>query len=83
MTVWQLQEAKNTLSEVIRSRAGGRASGDHAPRSRGSGSCAVRPLPEADGALAMPGDFFIASPLRDSGLIVERDPRTDLREIEL
>ena len=41
MAAWQLQEAKNKLSELI------------------------------DRALA---DFLIRSPLRNSGLVIERDP---------
>lgn len=83
MMSWQLQEAKNKLSELI-DRA--LADGPQVITRRGVKVVVVMPYAGYE-RLAVPnqrlGDFLLASPLRDSGLVIERDRSTDLRESEL
>lgn len=83
MASWQLQEAKNKLSELI-DRA--LSEGPQVITRHGVEVAVVIPF---DGykKLTSPhqrtGDFLMASPLRKSGLVIERDRRTGLREIDL
>lgn len=83
MTVWQLQEAKNRLSELI-DRA--LAEGPQVITRRGIEVAVVLPI-AGYRKLVTPtqrlGDFLMSSPLRGSGLVVERDGRTELREVDL
>ena len=83
MPSWQLQEAKNKLSELIDRVL---SQGPQIITRRGDAVAVVVPFAEYQ-RLTVPkprlGDFFLASPLRDSGLTIERDRRTDLRDIEL
>jgi antitoxin Phd len=83
MTSWQLQEAKNKLSELI-DRA--RAEGPQVITRHGVEVAVVMPF-EGYRKLTVSskrlGDFLMASPLRKSGLVIERDRRTELREIGL
>ena len=83
MTAWQLQEAKNKLSELIdRAVAEGlqvitRHSVEIAEVMTFIG---YKKLTERKQRL---GDFLLALPLRKSGLVIERDRRSALRSVEL
>jgi prevent-host-death family protein len=83
MTSWQLQEAKNKLSELI-DRA--LSEGPQVITRRGVEVVVVMPFAGYK-RLTTPhqrlGDFLMASPLRNSDLVIERDRRTGLREIDL
>ena len=83
MTSWQLQEAKNKLSELI-DRA--LSEGPQVITRRGAKVAVVMAFAGYQ-KLTSPhqrlGDFLMASPLRKSGLVMERDGRTGLREIAL
>ncbi len=83
MTAWQLQEAKNKLSEVIDLAL---AEGPQVITRRGIEVAVVMPYAGYK-KLTSPsrrlGDFFMASPLRKSGLVLKRDRRMTLREIDL
>lgn len=83
MTSWQLQEAKNKLSEVI-DRA--LEEGPQVITRHGVEVVVVMPY-TGYRKLTAPGtrlgDFLLASPLRKSDLMISRDPRPDLREIDL
>lgn len=83
MTSWQLQEAKNKLSEVI-----GRAlrEGPQVITRHGIEVAVVMPRAGYQKLTAPKtrlGDFLLASPLRKSGLMIDRDSRPDLRDIDL
>jgi antitoxin Phd len=83
MSAWQIQEAKNKLSELIdRALAGGQ---QVIPR-HGVEVAVVMPLAGYK-KLTTPGrrlgDFLMTSPLRRSGLVIERDARQVRREIDL
>ena len=83
MTLWQLHEAKNKLSELI-DRA--LSEGPQVITRHGVEVVVVMPFVEYQESLASKpklGDFFLNSPLRDSGLVLERDRATALREIDL
>lgn len=83
MMSWQLQEAKNKLSELI-DRA--LAEGPQVITRRGVKVVVVMPYAGYERlAVATPrlGDFLLASPLRNSDLVIERDRSTSLREIDL
>jgi len=83
MISWQLQEAKNKFSELI-DRA--ESEGPQVITRRGVEVAVVMPMAgyrELTGPKKPLGDFLLTSPLRDSGLVIERDARTDLREFEL
>lgn len=83
MPSWQLQDAKNKLSELIDRVL---SQGPQIITRRGAAVAVVMPFAEYQRLTAPKqrlGDFFLASPLRDSGLMFERDRRTDLRDIEL
>ncbi len=83
MTSWQLQEAKNKLSELI-DRA--LEEGPQVITRHGVEVAVVMPF-AAYKKLTAPskrlGDFLMDSPLRKSGLVIARDRRTALREIDL
>ena len=83
MTSWQLQEAKNKFSELI-DRA--LSEGPQVITRRGVEVAVVLSFASYN-KLTAPhqrlGDFLMASPLRNSGLVIERDRRTGLREIDL
>jgi antitoxin Phd len=83
MTAWQLHEAKNKLSELI-DRA--LSEGPQVITRHGVEVAVVMPFAGYK-RLTSPnqrlGDFLMASPVRNSGLAIERDRRTGLREIEL
>jgi antitoxin Phd len=83
MAAWQLQEAKNKLSELIDCAL---AEGPQVITRHGVETVVVIPFAGYKKLIAPPqrlGDFFLASPLRESDLLIERDKRTALREIEL
>ena len=83
MASWQLQEAKNKLSELI-DRA--LKEGPQVITRHGKAIAVVMPFARYK-KLTAPrkrlGDFLMASPLRKSGLVIERDRRTALRDIDL
>lgn len=79
---WQLQEAKNRLSQVVRDAC---ESGPQVITVHGEETAVVlsieqyRQLTQKKESLA---DFFLRSPLRGSGLVIERDQDIG-RDIEL
>jgi len=79
---WQLQEAKNKLSELVKAA---RQTGPQTISVRGKDAVVVlsveqyRQLTSKRESLA---DFLLHSPLRGSGLEIERDSDTG-REVEL
>jgi prevent-host-death family protein len=81
MSAWQIQEAKNKLSELI-DRAS--TEGPQIITRHGVEVAVVMPfagykkLTERKRRL---GNFFLASPLSESGIIVERDRSDDLRDV--
>ena len=83
MTVWQLQEAKNKLSELIDRVL---SEGPQVITRHGVEIAVVMPftgykkLTERKQKL---GDFLMSSPLHESGLVIERDKQTSLRAIDL
>ncbi len=83
MHAWQLQEAKNKLSELI-DRA--LAEGPQVITRHGVEVVVVMPFSGFQ-KLTTPtqrlGDFFTSSPLRAGDLQIERDPDIVLREIDL
>jgi antitoxin Phd len=83
MTSWQLQEAKNKLSELIDRSL---SEGPQIITRHGVEVAVVIPFASYKKLTAPPqrlGDFFLASPLRHSELNLERNPSTSLRQIEL
>jgi prevent-host-death family protein len=83
MTAWQIQEAKNKLSELI-DRA--LSEGPQVITRHGVEVVVVMPITRYKKLTASKqrlGDFFLASPLRKSGLVIERDRRSTLREVDL
>ena len=83
MVTWQLQEAKNKLSELI-DRA--LSEGPQVITRHGVRVVVVIPYAGYEKLTAPSqrlGDFLLASPLRGSGLTIERDRSTELREIDL
>lgn len=83
MMTWQLREAKNKFSELI-DRA--TKEGPQVITRHGVEVAVVMPM-AGYRKLTAPkkrlGDFLLDSPLRDSGLMIERDRRSELREIDL
>jgi antitoxin Phd len=79
---WQLQEAKNKLSELVKAA---RRAGPQIISVRGKDAVVVmsvekyRQLTRKEESLA---DFLLHSPLRGSGLEIERDADTG-RQVEL
>ena len=83
MTAWQIQEAKNKLSELI-DRA--LAEGPQIITRHGVEVAVVMPFADYKKLTAPSqrlGDFFMHSPLRKSGLVIERDRQTGLCDIDL
>lgn len=83
MTSWQLQEAKNKLSELI-DRA--LREGPQVITRRGVEVAVVMPWASYN-TLTTPGkrlgDYLMSSPLRESGLTISRDQRAGLRDVDL
>ena len=83
MVAWQLQEAKNRLSELIDRVL---SDGPQVITRHGVEVAVVLPY-SAYRKLTAPtqnlADFFMASPLRKAGLVIERDQRSEVREVEL
>jgi antitoxin Phd len=83
MAMWQLQEAKNKLSELIERAL---SEGPQVITRHGIEVAVVIPfarykkLTERKQPL---GDFLLSSPLHKSGLMIERDKRTALRDVDL
>lgn len=83
MATWQLQEAKNKLSKVIERAL---TEGPQIVTRHGVEVAVVIPFAEYKRLTTPPqrlGDFLMTSPLRNSNLVIERDARTELREIDL
>ena len=83
MTLWQLQEAKNKLSELIDRTL---SEGPQIITHHGVEIAVVIPFANYKKLTAFPqrlGDFFLASPLHNSELILERDSSTGLRQLDL
>ena len=83
MTAWQLQEAKNKLSELIDHAL---AEGPQVITRRGVEVAVVIPYARYCKMMTPTqrlGDFLMSSPLRRSGLVFERDRRTEVREVDL
>jgi antitoxin Phd len=83
MTAWQIQEAKNKLSELI-DRA--MAEGPQVITRHGVEVVVVMPYTGYKKLTARKqrlGDFFMSSPLNKSEIVIERDRQTNLRDIDL
>jgi antitoxin Phd len=83
MTSWQLQEAKNKLSELIDRTL---SEGPQIITRHGVEVAVVMPFAQYKKLTVPPqplGDFFLASPLRHSELNLERNSSTQLRQLEL
>jgi antitoxin Phd len=83
MTAWQIQEAKNKLSELIDRAI---AEGPQVITRHGVEVVVVMPFTGYKKLTARNqklGDFLMASPLHKSGLVIERDQQTQLRDIDL
>jgi antitoxin Phd len=82
MRTWQLQEAKNKFSEVIDRVM---AEGPQVITRHGVEVAVVMPVAGYK-KLTEPcqrlGDFLMSSPLPESGLVIDRDKRTEMREID-
>ncbi len=83
MATWQIQDGKNKLSEMIDRAI---SEGPQVITRRGVEIAVVLPI-ALYRKLTAPkrplGDFLMASPLRGSKLVVERDPSRQLRAIDL
>ncbi len=83
MTIWQIQEAKNKLSELI-DRA--QTEGPQVITRHGVEVAVVMPYAryrKLAGDSKRMGDFFLASPLRNSDLKIKRDDSAALRDVDL
>lgn len=83
MAAWQIQEAKNKLSELIDRAI---AEGPQIITRHGVEIAVVIPFSsfrKLTGRTQGLGDFFMSSPLHKSGLVIERDKQSKLRDIEL
>lgn len=83
MAAWQIQEAKNKLSELIDRTL---AEGPQVITRHGVEVVVVMPAAGYRKLTARKqklGDFFMASPLHKSGLIIERDNQAQLRDIDI
>jgi prevent-host-death family protein len=83
MTAWQIQEAKNKLSELI-DRA--LSEGPQVITRHGVEVVVVMPITRYKKLTATKqrlGDFFLSSPLHKSGLVIERDRQSTLRDVDL
>ena len=83
MNAWQLQEAKNRLSELIERAL---SEGPQVITRHGVEVAVVVPFSRYK-KLTEPklrlGDFLLSSPLRKSDVIVERDKRSVLRKLDI
>ena len=83
MNAWQLQEAKNRLSELIERAL---SEGPQVITRHGVEVAVVVPFSRYK-KLTEPklrlGDFLLSSPLRKSDVIVERDKRRALRQLDI
>ncbi len=83
MSAWQLQEAKNKLSELIDRAI------DEGPQiiTRHGVEVVVVMRYARYRELTTPqqklGDFFMSSPLRESGIEIVRDRRSEIRDLDL
>jgi prevent-host-death family protein len=83
MSTWQLQEAKNRLSELIERAL---SEGPQVITRHGVEVAVVMPfsryrkLTESKVRL---GDLLLTSPLRKGDLVIERDKRRGLRKLDL
>lgn len=83
MTTWQLQEAKNKLSELIERAL---SEGPQVITRHGAELVIVLPMDSYKQLIAPEqrlGDFLMNSPLRNSDLVIERDKSANLRVIDL
>lgn len=83
MNTWQMQEAKNKLSELI-DRA--HTDGPQVITRHGVEVAVVMPYARYRKLTAQHkrmGDFFMDSPLRNSGIKIKRDRSPVLRDVEL
>jgi prevent-host-death family protein len=83
MTTWQLQEAKNKLSELI-DRA--MSEGPQVITRHGVEVVVVMPYAgykKLHMRKQLLGDFLMSSPLHKSGIVLERNKQTKLRDISL
>lgn len=83
MTTWQIQEAKNKLSELI-DRA--ETEGPQVITRHGVEVAVVMPYSRYKKLTTerkRMGDFFMNSPLSNSGIKIKRDASTTLRDVEL
>ncbi len=83
MTSWQLQEAKNKLSELIDRAI---SEGPQIITRHGIAIAVVMPFANYKKLTAPQqrlGDFFLSSPLRNSELNLDRNPSTSLRTLDL
>lgn len=83
MTTWQIQEAKNKLSELI-DRA--QTEGPQVITRHGVEVAVVMPYARYKKLTAEStrmGDYFMNSPLRNSGIKIKRDKSAVLRDIDL
>ena len=83
MTTWQIQEAKNKVSELIDKTL---SEGPQVVTKHGTEVVVVMPIDQFRRLTAPKqrlGDFLLNSPLRNSELDIKRDQTTDLREIDL
>jgi len=83
MSVWQLQDAKNRLSELIERVLN---EGPQVITRHGVEIAVVIPFSRYK-KMTEPkqrlGDFLLSSPLRKSDVIVDRDKRTSLRKLDI
>lgn len=83
MTTWQIQEAKNKLSELIERAL---AEGPQVITRHGVEVVVVVPFAryrKMTEPKARMGQLLLNSPLRDSGIVIERDRSTRLRAIDI
>lgn len=83
MAAWQLQEAKNKLSELIDRTL---EEGPQVITRHGKEVVVVMPIAryrKMNQPKERLGDFFLNSPLRNSGIDLERDKSTEIRELDL
>ena len=83
MVSWQIQEAKNKLSELIDRVL---AEGPQVITRHGQEVVVVMPFSGYKKLTARKqrlGDYFASSPLRKSGLVIERDKQTALRDLDI
>ncbi|MCW1966688.1 MAG: type II toxin-antitoxin system Phd/YefM family antitoxin [Anaerolineae bacterium] len=83
MQTWQLQEAKNKLSELIDRVL---SEGPQMITRHGREVVVVMPIAgykKLTAPKARLGDFFASSPLRNSELVLDRDRQAKIRDLDL